>query len=280
MTIDTHLLACPTCKSELTHLEDLFCPVCKITYPLKDNKYYFLHADDHVPDKLDQLKKFLKQFAGFYNFLIAVLSPVYIPLHFRRFIRKELTDSNMTAINLGSGNSRISKKIVNIDIYDYSNVDVICDINNLPVKDRCIDLIISIAVLEHVPDPKKVVDEIKRVLKPGGKIYIYIPFIQGYHASPYDYQRYTYSGIQALFREFEIIETRCGSGPSSGFLWIFQEWLAIILSFGIKPLYRLLHLMIMAITFPIKFLDLLFIYHPYARTIASAFTIIAEKKNP
>ena len=148
----------------------------------------------------------------------------------------------------------------------------------LPIANYNIDIIISLAVLEHVPDPKAIADEIYRVLKPGGKIFIYIPFIQGYHASPYDYQRYTISGIKHLFKNFNIIETKCGSGPTSGFLWIFQEWLAILLSFGIKPLYRFLHLVIMGITFPLKFIDVLLIHHPYSKNIASGFTIIAERK--
>jgi SAM-dependent methyltransferase len=168
--------------------------------------------------------------------------------------------------------------MINIDLYDYPNVDLVCDISQLPFKNNSIDLIISIAVLEHVPDPKIIVEEIARVLKPGGKIYIYIPFIQGFHASPYDYQRYTISGIKHLFNDFDVMEARCGSGPSSGFLWIFQEWLAILLSFGIKPLYRLLHILVMLLTFPVKFLDILFIHHPFAMNIASAFTIIAKKR--
>lgn len=278
MLKEIHKLCCPICKSELDQREDLYCARCNKIYSIRENKIHFIPTVNTIPDKLDRLKNHLKQFAALYNFLITVISPVYITCHLKRFLKQELSANSKTAINLGSGHSRISKNVINVDLFDYPNVDLVCDISILPFKDESIDLIISIAVLEHVPDPKQIVDEINRVLKPGGKIYIYIPFIQGYHASPFDYQRYTISGIKQLFNDFDITETRCGSGPTSGFLWIFQEWLALFFSFGLKPLYRFLHLLFMAITFPIKFLDMLYIHHPFAMNIASAFTVIAQKR--
>ena len=38
-----------------------------------------------------------------------------------------------------------------------------------------------------------------RVLKPGGYIYSEVPFLQGFHADPDDYQRYTLQGLKILF---------------------------------------------------------------------------------
>ena len=277
MPIDIKTLACPTCTNEL-HLKDgLYCNICHTYYPISNEKYYFTKVNLTIPDKFDHIKNYLKQFARLYNFLITVISPVYIPAQLKRFLKKESDSQPKVMINLGSGNSRISKNIINIDIFDYPNVDLVCDISNLPLKKESVDLIISIAVLEHVSNPGIIAREISRVLKPGGKIFIYIPFIQGYHASPYDYQRYTISGIEYLFKDFRIIEVRCGSGPTSGFLWILQEWLAIAFSFGFTPLYRLLHLLIMGVTFPLKFLDALLIHHPFAKNIASGFSLIAKK---
>jgi SAM-dependent methyltransferase len=257
--------------------EELICPKCGTEYFTDNNKYYFISAQPEIGDKLDKIKYFFKRFDKLYTLLIKIISPVYITNHLNRFLKKELTNQSKAAINLGSGNSMLSKNLINADIIDYPNVDVVCDISNLPFKSNSIDLVVSIAVLEHVKEPEKVVSEIRRILKPGGKIFIYIPFIQGYHASPYDFQRYTISGIQELFKEFRVDKVFCGSGPASGFLWIFQEWLAILLSFGIKPLYRLLHILIMMITFPVKFLDIFLIYHPFSKNIASGFSIIAEK---
>ncbi len=276
--IDSKILNCPVCRNELELNTNFVCPSCKRNYPIKDTKYYFVLNAPAIDDKLDWLKHYFKQFPKLYHLLITIISPVYIPFHLKRFLKKELDSNSKVAINLGSGNSNYSRKIINVDLFDYSNVDLVSDISNLPFKNESIDLVVSIAVLEHIQDPQLVVEEIYRVLKSEGKIYIYIPFIQGYHASPHDYQRYTINGIQQLFEDFNVLEVRCGSGPTSGFLWVFQEWLAIVLSFGIKPLYHFLHLFIMLITFPLKFLDILFIHHPYAKNIASGFTIIAGKQ--
>jgi len=81
-----------------------------------------------------------------------------------------------------------------------------------------------------------------------------------------------------LHEDFIPIEIKPGSGPTSGFLWILQEWLAIIFSFGIKPLYYILLPIFMLITFPLKFFDILLIHHPKASNIASGFIFIGEKK--
>jgi len=193
-------------------------------------------------------------------------------------------DKEAVIINLGSGNSNISKFVSNLDIVPYNNVDIICDVTNLPFKSDSVDLIINMALLEHIPNQLDVINEIHRVLKPvdvsgrGGLIYSYIPFIQGFHASPSDFYRFTIEGTKEAFKNFTLKEIKLGSGPTSGFLWILQEWLAIILSFGIKPLYYALLFLIMLITFPLKFLDILLIHHPKAKNIASGFVFIGEKK--
>jgi hypothetical protein len=84
------ILVCPTCRKELQTVGDLRCNTCDRIYPIKANKYYFTKSDIVIPDKLDKFKSYLKRFAGLYHFLIAVLSPVYISFHLKRFLRKEL----------------------------------------------------------------------------------------------------------------------------------------------------------------------------------------------
>jgi ubiquinone/menaquinone biosynthesis C-methylase UbiE len=102
----------------------------------------------------------------------------------------------------------------------------------LPFKDNSIDAVMSLAVLEHVREPPVVLKEVHRVLKPGGRVFSVIPFMQPFHASPHDYQRYTLPGIEYLHRDFEKVESGVFSGPVSGSLWAVQEALASVLSFG------------------------------------------------
>lgn len=104
-----------------------------------------------------------------------------------------------------------------------------------------------------------------------------MPFICGFHASPNDYTRLTYEGMKILFKNFEIKELGIGAGPTSGLLWILQEWLAILLSFGSKKLYLALYMFFILLTFPIKYLDFMLAKHPMSKNIASSFYIVAKK---
>jgi len=52
--------------------------------------------------------------------------------------------------------------------WDYSKVDVIGRLEELPFRNVSFDHILSIVVLEHTPQPARVVEEFLRVLKPGG----------------------------------------------------------------------------------------------------------------
>lgn len=253
----------------------------KEEYQIKNGKYTFIPVQEEiVTDFLDKIKYKIKKFDKLYSTLIEIISPVY-PQPFidaKRIINSEIKGKNVVALNLGSGNSDFGDDLLNVDILPYQNVDIICDIENIPFKDNSVDYIINIAVLEHVPNPQKVIAEINRILKPGGKIYCFIPFMQPFHASPYDFQRYTYEGMKHQFREFKILKLK-PVGPTSGMLWVLQEWFALFFSFGIKPLHTFLYLFFMIITFPVKFLDFILQYHPMSKNMASGFSLLGEKKS-
>lgn len=278
-SVSREILICPICKSDqLIFNQNMECLNCKEKYELIDDKYCFVKLDQgDINDSLDKVKHLLKKFKNLYNFLIYLISPVYGDRHLRKFINKHIKDKEVIAINLGSGSSDISDHISNVDIFVYDSVNLTCDIAKLPFKDNSIDVIINIAVLEHVPDPEKVVNEIYRVLKVGGMVYSLFPFMQGFHASPYDFSRRTSEGMKVLYKDFDLIELKCSGGPTSGLLWVFQEWVAIILSFGIKPLHSIVYILVMLITFPLKFLDVLLILHPFAKNISTSFTYIGKK---
>ena len=247
-------------------------------YELIDNKYIFKKLDfNEIEDGLDKLKNRFKKFHRVYNFLIRVISPVFNNGSMEKFLDQYI-DDHCIALNIGSGNSKIADTIYNVDIFAYENVDVVCDIENLPFRDNSVDIILNMAVLEHVPNPQRVIDEIYRVLKPNGIVYTAFPFMQGFHASPYDFTRVTQEGIKVLHKEFELIETDLFGGPTSGMLWIFQEWIAILFSFGNKHLHLGVYLIVMCLTFPLKYLDYFLINHSMAKNISSGFIYIGKKK--
>jgi SAM-dependent methyltransferase len=272
-------LCCPECKTSLDSLS-IYCDTCKKSYRKYEGKLIFDETWFQVaPAKRDWLNSLKEQFkrklTWIYPIIVDVLSPVAPTFSPRKYLPKELLSNGLIA-NLGCGTTSFGKKILNLDLGAYQNVDIVASIDNLPFKNESLDGIINVAVLEHVSNPEKVVAEFQRVLKPNGLIICFIPFIQGIHASPYDFQRYTPEGIRILFKNYHI-QFINSVGPTSGFLWIFQEWLALTLSFGIRPLYKTL-VPITWILSPIKYLDYLLQYHPMAANISSGYYFLAMKK--
>ena len=281
--IPRKFLLCPKCRStELSFTRtQILCQQCNANFAIKDNnRYLFVTPPQTRHSFIAKLKEYLKQFPLLYSLLIHIVSPVCPTDYFKqKKLIKTALKNNPEAfiVNLGSGSSNISTEVTNVDYFLYKNVAMSCDITSLPIQESCIDMIFNIAVLEHTPEPEKVISEIFRTLKPGGMLYCIFPFMQGFHAAPYDFSRRTEAGLQLLFQDFETIELSCTGGPTSGLLWIFEEWLAILLSFGFIPLYNVIHLLAMVIFWPIKFLDFILIKHPAAKNISSSFVFIGTK---
>jgi SAM-dependent methyltransferase len=91
--------------------------------------------------------------------------------------------------------------------YSHHKVDVFYDGHTLPFPDNHFDSIFSSEVFEHVFNLPEIINELHRVLKPGGKILISCPFSFGEHEAPSDFARYTSYAIQHIFRSagFDIV---------------------------------------------------------------------------
>ena len=214
--------------------------------------------------------------------MINLFTPVLPSQAYRKNLLEllEKYDEGKVVLNLGNGPTYIYRRtdIVNIDLFAFDEVDIVADVTDLPIEDDSVDFIINTALMEHVDDPPKVVREMARILKWGGEIFCYLPFIVPYHAAPHDFYRWTIPGIQKLFAEFQSVEIGLGAGPTSGMLWVFQEWLAILLSFGSQKLHDVIFMILMVLTSPIKLLDLLLEKFPCAEKMASGFYVIGKKK--
>lgn len=83
----------------------------------------------------------------------------------------------------GSGNA----KGLQTGIWDTSQIDIVCDITDVPEPDASFDLILCSEVFEHLPNPLAALDEFARLLKPGGKLIVTAPFASLVHFAPYHY---------------------------------------------------------------------------------------------
>ena len=113
-------------------------------------------------------------------------------------------------------------EVHSIDIYGSANVDLICDAHYLPLEDKFYDGVWIQAVLEHVVEPDKVVEEIYRVLKKGGVVYAETPFMQPVHEGAYDFNRYTVLGHRYLFKNFNLLAMGGMGGPEQLFALSFK----------------------------------------------------------
>lgn len=68
----------------------------------------------------------------------------------------------------------------------------------LPFADRSFDVVMSVQVLEHTPDPQALVVEMARVLREGGLFILSAPFSFRLHEEPHDYFRYSPHGLRVL----------------------------------------------------------------------------------
>lgn len=104
--------------------------------------------------------------------------------------------------------------------WDYSGLDVICDLTDLPFTDAAFDAAVCTQVLEHVPQPLQVLREIRRVLNPGARFFLSAPQSWPQHQKPHDFYRYTSFGLQHLIARagMQVESLR----PIGGYFWFLS----------------------------------------------------------
>ncbi len=103
-----------------------------------------------------------------------------------------------------------------LDPVDTYHPDIVGDVMAMRIPDASYDAVLCLAVLEHVPRPWDAMREMRRVLKPGGLLMLYVPFLSPYHAMPGyygDFFRYTEDGLRSLCAGMEDIRIAPVRGP-------------------------------------------------------------------
>jgi SAM-dependent methyltransferase len=192
-----------------------------------------------------------------------------------RRVLEECPPSTHRLLDLGCGERRILGA-VRCDLTLLAP-GVRADAARLPFRTSSFDCVIATAVLEHVPHPRRVVREIYRVLRPHGVLYVEVPFLEGFHADPDDYQRFTFRGLDVLLHRFEIVEREVCAGPSSALNWILREYPA---SWFKSPRIALLAKFVAAwLAAPIRYLDYIMAHRPGAFRIAAGLSVVARRRN-
>ena len=143
---------------------------------------------------------------------------------FHNYFLKNIEISEKT-IDIGSGKHSsyldfLKKKNVKLFFADkfhkkdenFIEVDLEDD---LKINDQTYDTVIMFNVLEHVENYEKLISEIYRILKPGGKFEIFVPFMHRYHEDPKDIFRPTHSYLNKCLEKinFKVNVNLIGVGP-------------------------------------------------------------------
>lgn len=140
-------------------------------------------------------------------------------------------------------------KSINPDIMEYIGIDIF--------EGECVDRIVNLCkdaevpaeweqdggyfsavhchcVLEHVPDVFSMARNINRIVKPGGVIYISVPFVWKLHRIPVDMWRFTPKSIDYLFPFFEFKTEYCGYSTRKEDYYSFENFPELNLSSGME----------------------------------------------
>lgn len=224
---------------------------------------------------VNKIKLFLKNAPFLFNAIYYLFGASFVGRDAKYAIRN--IGSDKAILNLGSGVKEIREDVINIDFFPFTNVDIVADITDLPIVDQSIDAVICEFVLEHLPNPERVIDEIKRVLRPGGVIYVSVPFVASFHSSPNDFFRWSKQGLRILLKDFQEIESGVRCGPTSALIYVLSEWLSTLLSFGLTKIQQILFMVFMICFSPLKLLDFIISKIPSSENIAYGFYFIGKK---
>jgi SAM-dependent methyltransferase len=135
---------------------------------------------------------------------------------------------------------------------------LVCDAQVLPFADQTFDGVIFQAVMFYLPEYRRCIDEMLRVLKPQGVVYSETAFMEQVVGGEYDFYRFTLLGHEYQFRQFEKISSGVSGGPAMATAWSIQY---LLLSFTENPYLRAgIRVLCKCTLFWMKYFDLLLVH--------------------
>jgi SAM-dependent methyltransferase len=183
------VLACPLCLGSLSEtLAGLHCGVCKREFAVRRGTPVFVADSELIESQLLETN----------------------PTNPNAEYHTRIIESNSLVLDLGAGNPAVPDQHPNVIFHEsvhYANTDVVSLCDRLPYRDETFDAVISKATFEHVRRPWELSDEIYRVLRPGGTVYVETAFMQPLHGNHYHFFNMTLYGVQEIFKRFTEVRS-------------------------------------------------------------------------
>jgi SAM-dependent methyltransferase len=289
-------LRCPSCASRLAFEGDARCTgTCGRRFPVVDGVPVLIDEETSVftiadvterrktffdprPARHPRLRRLLHALAD--NSLDLRTGP--LTARFAELVKSVSPQPRVLVVGAGPEGGSVAAlrgdpaiELVGTDVSLGPEVSIVCDAHQLPFADDTFDGVVAQAVLEHVADPYRCVDEMHRVVRGGGVVFSDTPFIQQVHGGRYDFTRFTHLGHLRLFRRWEEIESGASNGPGAALTW---SYLYLLLCFARSPRTDLLLRIAGRLTsFWWKYLDPWLIETPGALDAASATYFLGRR---
>ena len=125
---------------------------------------------------------------------------------------------------------------VGIDVTPGPAVDLVIEPGRRwPLDDERFDAVLCLQVIEHASDVDHILAEAERVLAPGGRLVVTVPFAYNEHGEPHDYRRFSRHGLERLLGErFDLREVRPQGGIGSTVGVLALNWVELM-AFRSRP---------------------------------------------
>jgi SAM-dependent methyltransferase len=183
------------------------------------------------------------------RFLITIIARRYHAM-IRAHARGRLLDLGCGAVPLYGMYRDLVSEITCVDwsnsLHNSSHIDISADLNGpLPLPDAGFDTVLLTDVLEHTAEPKGLMREVARILTPGGKLLLGVPFFYWLHEEPHDYYRFTRFALQRMLDEsgLEVLEIDAYGGVPETLLDLSAKALVFVPEWVSRPLWKI-HLLV------------------------------------
>jgi len=290
-------LRCPVCKEELSRTGELFIcnnSKCNALFPIVGGVPVLINEDTSVFSVHDFVKKqdttINLQAENKKKKKFRITSPSISKNITGKHNYENLTDllvksshapkvlvigGSIIGQGMGSLIASPSIELIESDVSFGIRTMLICDAHDIPFENSSFDGVIIQAVLEHVVDPYRCVDEIYRVLKKNGFVYAETPFMQQVHMGRYDFTRFTHLGHRRLFRRFEEIDSGAVCGPGMALAWSYRHFLLCFTNS--KKIKRLILVFTGLTSFYLKYFDYYLVNKVGVFDSASGYYFLGKK---
>lgn len=240
-------LRCPCCRGTFAITDDhVTCQGCAVSFPvvagipvlINEERSVFSTRDIVSQRGIDQMlaenwapanASFRERFFDALPDLSKNRKADEMLARFAAMLRDDAPLSNVLVVGggvLGAGMQVLvdapNIKLIESDVYFGPRTSLVCDATDLPFADRSIDGVVVQAVLGNVIDPQRAAEEIWRVLRPGGLVYVETQFMQQVCLGRYDFTRFSQLGLRRLFRRFSEVQSGTQGGPGMASAWSYQ----------------------------------------------------------